>query len=221
MPEMEVEPWSMDRPLISLPRGGPQTVGVFVEIAKAVAGCYICRRPIPKGVTRISFRCVMPMVMQDDGTEVPPRRRTQKYSVHVGCLVKPMGSEVKRSGQDCWDCGGQILNVWAYAFTTHRFAWGSLCPQCQQKPRWLLCGNCQVFYPRHMIQSGHLSEIPTRKPDPDDPFTDPGPTQSSGDWCLFCAERYGVLTDSTRRESAEIWEEARQQIMEGRLFNDE
>lgn len=233
MPEMELENPSAERPIISLPKGAPETVAVFVQVAKAVAGCYICHRPIPKGTTRITFRCVVePPFEQTEGQ--PTHRRVQRYSVHVGCLTKPMGSEVKRDGTSCYDCGASYPKgtpypsgtavksgdvMWGLAFTTHRFAPAALCPTCCTKQRWKMCGNCVTYFPLHMVSPGEI--VGTKVSAAWEEFdVVAGPVQDRGLWCVFCAERYGVSTVEALKEQTEQWEETRRQIMESGPFLD-
>lgn len=242
MPDFNLERYGPKRPLLKLPpsgslAGGGPPVEVFVELAKAEAGCYMCRRPIPAGASRVSFR-VMTEVIEDPSNLVPvpvvaptsgtvwlapepsPKARRQTYHVHPGCITRPMGSESIRHGTDCWDCGAlgvdadrrEIRADWSWCFTTHKFAWGALCDKCQKKPKWLRCGHCEVFYPRHMINFGQLPENRHYGVDEENP------RQDSGDWCIHCGDRFEVMTAEQMKEARAEFEETRKQIMKGGLF---
>lgn len=218
MPKFEVEAGMPERPLVVLPGQGVLTTGyptaIFVQIGKAVAGCVICRLPIPVGSSRISIQVGAPLVEAEE-----QKRKTQKYHMHPGCLTKAMGSEVQRRGRDCWDCGidGESAKDgggWRHVFTTHRFIYSVLCRRCQAKPKWRGCGNCGVVYPQHMIQSGYIDKTARRE------LYDDQPLQVEGLWCPFCADRWGVITQDHVAESAEDFEETRRRIVERGVFDD-
>lgn len=245
MPDFNLERFGTRRPLLKLPPSGVMygagpPVELYVELSKAEAGCYICRRPIPAGTSRVTFT-VTTQVVEDVPAPAPvpiatmnsptvsfvmedplPKARRQNYHVHPGCITKPMGSEAIRQGVDCWDCGAIGLDSdnrstmrkgWVHCFTTHRFAWGVLCPKCQKKPKWRPCGHCEVAYPQHMIHFGQLPEKQRRYG-----IDEENPGQDSGDWCPSCAERFQVVTIEQLRDAEQEFEETRQRIMKGGLF---
>lgn len=222
MPEFDLDRMGTERPLVSLPAMGriaPDAgkLQIFVEVGKGSAGCYICSTPIPKGTTRVTFKIRVEKKINGEIVGSRPAR----FSVHPGCLLKPMGSEIKRGGEDCWDCGADPRSstakpgeYWGEAFTTHRFVWARLCPFCQTKPRWQKCGNCGIHYPFHMVFRGELSSESKEN----NVWVEEA-TQEEGLWCTHCAERWGVITLEQVRESAEEWEAARRRIMEEGIFD--
>jgi hypothetical protein len=240
MPEMELERSGAERPIAFLPLGGPdRVVEVYVQVAKAEAGCGICSRVTPKGATRVTLKIRMPDEIDDRGQRVSPKRLWQRYHFHPACFTKPMGSEIKRGSWDCWDCGAQppmvvhpghgklvpdfenlLQQGWRSAFTTTRFAAAPLCPKCVAKPKWRRCNNCEVHFPQWMILRGEYEHRrshvirSTFEAYVDEPVID------SGDWCSFCADRYNVTTVEKSKETAEAFEELRRQIAERGIFDE-
>lgn len=230
MPELNLERAGRDRPLLRLPPSGSMAFGappveIFVELSKAESGCYICRRPIPSGTSRVAFKVTVELEDSSAQGLLDLKTRRQKYTVHPGCLTKPMGSEIRRHGTDCWDCGALGIDGdnrenpqgWSYCFTTHKFAWGLLCGTCQGKPRWRACGNCGVFYPLHMVLKGELANprrITLGIVDTEEP------RQERGDWCLHCIDRFEVSTTQQMKDARDEFEQIRRRIMEQGVFEE-
>jgi len=187
--------------LIALPRLNP-LVTIDLELAKGVAGCVICDRPIQKGLSRvkvtIDLTALMPAHRPSDG------HREESYYLHPACLTDRIRPEIPRMGTDCWDCGepapppvsGQGSRHPCDCFTTSKFAMAKLCLKCAEKPKWLKCNLCSVFYPQHMIDSYVGLLVAANAED--------APAVSS---CLICAKRQG-LTSMSEWNTARSQEEA-------------
>jgi hypothetical protein len=144
--------------LVTLPRLSP-FVTLDIELAKGVAGCVICDRPIQKGLSRvkvtIDFKAVIASFQPTDG------HSSESYYFHPECLGDRIRPEIPRMGTDCWDCGAPAPGPNAGAgarhphdcFTTSKFALAKLCSKCAEKPKWLRCNLCSTFYPQHMIDT--------------------------------------------------------------------
>lgn len=218
MPEIEMEvPIPLEPPILKLPGSGTFSVIVTAQIAKHVAGCYICSRPIPVGSSRLNFWIRMPNVMDDLGNMVSPDRKTQRYNVHPGCLTKVMGSEIKRHFDSCWDCGMNVESTGVAVFSGIRHGFSRLCTDCQKLPKWKQCDNCAVFYPHQLVWPGRIDGASTN------PFASldrSTPMVSEGMWCTFCAERFNVKTAAELKSAAEEFEATRQAILAGNLWDD-
>lgn len=172
-------------PVVELPRGdnGIKT-RIFLETAVGEAGCCVCKRPIPKGITRVKIVVGL----------FPPKqgRNEESYYTHPKCLTKRPGSEVRRSRTGCWDCGDEPVEGREHpnmCFTVARFAWGRLCERCTAKPRWEECLSCHVYYPSHMV--AHLARIE----EPTTPFAILSISSSDLERaCVHCIDRHKLPT---------------------------
>lgn len=195
--------------LVSLPRISP-FVNLDIELAKGIAGCVVCNRPIEKGLSRvkltIDFSSVIASSRPIDG------HRTESYYFHPSCLSDRIRPEIPRMGTDCWDCGapapnpdsGQGARHPHDCFTISKFAMAKLCSKCAEKPKWMKCNLCSAFYPQHMIDAyvGLLGAADVSD----------APAISS---CPTCAKRQGLTSVSewnvTRsKEEAERMEARRE-----------
>lgn len=185
-------------PLVELPRGGDNQIKTrfYIETAAGEAGCCICKRPIPKGVSRVRVSVGL----------WPPRsgRTEESYYLHPLCLAKRSGSEVMRSGEGCWDCGIEPpagSEHRALCFTVARFVWSRLCPRCTEKPRWELCLLCDIHYPAHMVQ--RLAQCDT--PEESNPFANINLSAVTmpESACTNCITRHDLATFEHAREQAD------------------
>lgn len=230
--ELRLERREKPGALASLPRGRardiygtqePPIVEMFVEFSKQAAGCCVCDKPIPKGVTRLKLVVTLrePVVDATGG-----RRVHEAYFLHPGCVTDRVRPEVIRFGLDCYDCGaqpkddpnsGQYIR-WHYAcFTVSKFAPAPLCDRCAGKPKWDSCDACTVFYPNWMV-----SEV----------VTNTGPTSSLGRYeafeardlshvkraCEFCAKKHHLITASEADKAQTEFERLRDEIAERGFF---
>lgn len=209
------------KPIISLPRGadpGLETVRIFLEVSRSEAGCVLCNRVIPKGVSRFSIvvRLAEPIVNKSG-----QRRLNERYNIHTGCLTNRLegkaGQEVARSGRSCYDCGfepepppetrddGGATIVFSamyqeWAFTTSKFAPAPLCDACAAKPKWVRCGHCSIHYPPAMI--GQVEG-------------DDGQTFEA---CVHCCQRKGWVTINEVVDAKAEWEQRRDDILKYGVF---
>lgn len=150
--EFRVDP-RRPQPLVSLPRGSKEpTITLWLEWAKSVAGCIVCNQPIPRLATRFSVRVKLAEPITDTSGRT---RATEKYSAHPGCLTGPMGQEIPRAADQCWDCGrppedNGFRHPWA-VFTTTKFAPSWLCHHCIRKTKWAQCSACHMYFPHWMV----------------------------------------------------------------------
>lgn len=186
-----------------LPRRDP-FVSFYSQVAKSVAGCFVCQRPIAKGTHRISVVIRLPEPrVSPDGTV----RKTERFNAHAGCLVSGLEDEgvTLTTGWDCWDCGAEPEfrqgHPWK-CFTTTRFAPGALCTRCAQRARWRACESCVMFYPHYMVSA----------------VSDGGDLQLTMDVCEYCAARQGVKTVLQIKREADEFEALRQRMAAGKVF---
>lgn len=202
----EPPPAGYDGLLFSVPRTGT-LVDVYVEKARSVAGCMICKNAIPRGVWRLSFvvRLVEPRVDKSGR-----QRRTERYNVHEGCVSDALRGREFRNDWSCWDCGKPPPGARGWTmrcFTTSRFAFGRLCDNCTARARWRVCDECIVFFPRWMVTPvvswDGSAEVPVEE----------------GDMlCEYCAEELGAVTVAMAKESERKFEALRQQMLEKGVF---
>lgn len=224
--------------LVSLPRGGERVFTLRCGIARGVAGCVICHRPIPKGLSRLEFRVRLaePEPMPDGRM-----RRVETGYAHVGCVTEVIRPEVVRKSTSCWDCGAtapvsdglvvEQVRFSARCYTTSRFAHGFLCPKCECKPWWTACAVCRVHYPVHLVSRAVELPLPSVGEIFDVDALERAMERSGAVargkvwYCEFCTEHYRVRTEaSVAREKAERvalrsdWETRRAEIeREGEL----
>lgn len=215
--------------LISLPRGtreGEQPqVTLWLEWAKAVAGCVVCNQPIPSQVTRFAIRVRLAEPVVDSKGR---RRVTEKYSAHPGCLTGPMGQELPRAADQCWDCGrpppGGFRHPWP-VFTTTRFAGSWLCKHCVRKTKWARCSACHVFFPHWMV-SPLVGEFAVPVEDDDEwgsmvaeqRYLHPQPGEKKPLGCPFCEARFELKTVRSEETSRAEFEAVRRRIAEEGVF---
>lgn len=218
-------------PLVSLPRGRqrdlngvpvPPVVDVFVEFAKATAGCCVCDKPIPKGTTRLSLRVALrEAITAPDGQ----RRITERYYLHPGCVTDRVRPEVIRFGVDCYDCGavppqaenGMTLRWTNYCFTVSRFSPAHLCLTCAAKPKWSQCDLCQIHFPPWMIST--IARPDTPQPEPPvvnvsafEALIAPTVRPDANSTCEYCARRFKITTAAEAAQAEEDFMKLREQI---------
>lgn len=230
---------SPPRPLVTLPRGVPDEeaqVRIFVELARAPAGCFICDRPIPKGVSRFSIviRLPEPVVNQRTGQT----RVNERYNAHSGCLGKAItGSEVLRTRDSCYDCGferepepeersdggatfTQADRLWTnWCFTTSKFAPAPLCDRCVDKPKWAQCPVCTIWFPPYMIHTvaGDDEDMSPDWTQLDNPRRQVH-MEAGGRACGPCCARWGWVTIDEAASAKDEFDRLRQEILEKGVF---
>lgn len=183
-----------------IPRKDPY-VSVYAQVAKSVAGCIVCERPIVKGSTRLSVVVTLPepRVNRDGST-----RRTERYNIHPGCLTAALeGGDELITGWHCWDCGAEPPfkqgHPWK-CFSTSRFAFGALCVECSQRSRWRVCEICLVFFPHYMVSRIVAGELEGESA------------------CEYCAARNDAKTLFQLRHEKEEFEALRARVAAGKVF---
>lgn len=223
------------RPLISIPSGKTDdgidraAFELYVEFARQVSTCWACSSPIPRGSTRFS------VVLKLDLLAHPPKltdsggrpRRTMRYNFHTGCLARPVGQEIRRDWNSCFDCGmlppGRVATVsctddtgavvgqlaegrmhWhGRCFTGSRSTVAVLCDTCQEKPHWEVCLFCTVFFPGWLI-----SDVVSSASNPDINLEVVDRIRA----CQFCCDKLGLTRREDADEHAREFQELREQI---------
>lgn len=185
--------------IADLPRRDP-FISLYSQVAKSVAGCVICDRPIAKGVARLSILVHLP---EPRTSPSGVTRKSERFNVHAGCLVASLSGDDLVTGWNCWDCGADPQfkqgHPWK-CYTTSRFAPGALCERCAQRSRWRACELCMVFFPQWMV-----SEVVS------------GPDEGD-EACEFCAARSGSRTVFQVKREAEEFEALRARMATGEVF---
>lgn len=197
-----------DLHIVDLPRHDP-FVSFYSQVAKSVAGCFVCDRPIAKGTHRLSLVITLPEPRVDKGGNT---RRTERFNAHPGCLSFALEGVMVATGWDCWDCGAQPMfkqgHPWK-CFTTSRFAPGALCTTCAQRGRWKTCEHCMIFFPHYMV-SATVETVPVAE--------DGLLVEDVVEVCEYCAARLGVKTLFQAKREQEEFEALRAQIAAGKVF---
>lgn len=184
--------------LAQIPRDGRDkvTCTLSLDIGIKAAGCVICDRPIPPGISRLKI-----VVMHKGPTGPRAWPSTMTHYMHTGCITDQIRPEIARKGTDCYDCG-QPADFGYRAFTVTEFAYAPLCEACVDSRRWAYCSSCCTNFPHHMVEE--LDETLWRalagggaEPLLDVPYY----------VCRACVERYDV---PTKRDHAAVEAEHQQ-----------
>lgn len=132
------------------------TIFMWSERAPRTAACYICHRPIPAGVHRITVH-----THADQGTTIGPgafRLRDRRHHSHIECFWEALQTNERPSDRlACFDCGvlpeGSLShpNRVDIAYGTHL---AYLCRECCDKRWWVQCCNCEGY-----SRQGKMTEV--------------------------------------------------------------
>lgn len=222
--ELRVDRGERRQPLAVLPRyrkdenGNPITPTLIldVELAKGVAGCAVCDKPITKGTSRLKLDVKLDVPLDDKRGRA---RTHETFFMHPGCITDRIKPEVIRHGFDCYDCGAipeEGLRWAAYAFTVSRFSPAPICTICAQKPKWVRCQVCNIFYPPWMLQT---VDGPVPTDDDGMSFMNLGAVDLNVEHtCEYCARRHGIRTVEAVESELEKFERLKAEIAEHGIF---
>lgn len=214
-----------NRPIASLPRqrwiidkdGNRRrslpVVEFFVEVAKGVAGCVVCDRPIQKGGHRLRLRVHLHRpTLQADGKVL----KAENYYAHPGCITEKVRPEIVRTGIDCYMCGIEpdLGDKHPFrVFTVSKFAPAPLCGNCALKTSVHCCSVCSTHYPPNLVSRVTNSEERRLPLSWAEITREPASVEDGSIICHTCAKLYRYDTELSIEEARAQFESERERIM--------